>query len=428
MLTYEEARQKVIEMAGSRVGEPARERMELREALGRVLAERIFADRDYPPFDRSTRDGFAVRAADITAPGCTLEVISEIKAGDEFAETVGAHQCVEIMTGAGLPAGADAVVMVEHTRPCSSATVPPRQARSRGVGDSGAVLRQDRRVLIERPVERGQNIVPRGTEARAEQAVLEPGTRLGYAEVALAAQVGRSRVDVFRRPRLAVISTGDEVVSIESKPGPFHIRNSNGVSVAAQAAMAGAEPFSLGNVPDRMVELRSAIERGLEADILVLSGGVSMGKYDLVEQVLHELGTEVFFDAVAIRPGRPAVFGVSRGKLVFGLPGNPVSTMVTFELFVLPAIDLLGGAKPRPLPLFRAKLAAPVVQKAPLTHFLPARVSWAAGEALVEELPWQGSGDLVALAQANCFLVVPRTKLKLSAGEWIEVLPLRGRF
>jgi molybdopterin molybdotransferase len=182
----------------------------------------------------------------------------------------------------------------------------------------------------------------------------------------------------------------------------------------------------LGNAPDRLEDLRRMIQHGLKADALVLSGGVSMGKYDLVETVLRELRTEFHFDAVAIRPGRPAVFGICRGKPVFGLPGNPVSTMVTFELFVVPALDLLSGTEPRPLALFNAKLAKPVKQKAALTHFLPARVSWASGEALVEELPWQGSGDIVALAQANCFLVVRDSRLAMAAGELCEVLPRRG--
>jgi len=153
-----------------------------------------------------------------------------------------------------------------------------------------------------------------------------------------------------------------------------------------------------------------------------------MGKYDLVEVVLRELGAEFFFEGVAIRPGRPAVFGACRGKFTFGLPGNPVSTMVTFELFVLPALDSLSGAAPRPLPLFRARLAAPVRQTAALTHFLPARLAWCDGEPGVRELPWQGSGDIVALAQANCFLVVPQAKLELAAGDWVDVLPRRGMF
>jgi molybdopterin molybdotransferase len=258
--------------------------------------------------------------------------------------------------------------------------------------------------------------------------VLTQGTRLGYAELAMAAQVGRANISVFTRPRVAVLSTGDEVVDLKKRPGPFQIRNSNSVSLAAQATLAGAEPVSLGNAPDRKGELRAMIERGLDEDILVLSGGVSMGKYDLVEDVLRALGAEIFFDAVAIRPGRPAVFGVCRKRFVFGLPGNPVSTMVTFELLVVPAIDILSGMPPRPLATFKAKLAGPVVQKAVLTHFLPARVTWPEGEATVEELPWQGSGDIVALGKANCFLVVPETKLTAAAGEWVDVLPRRGTF
>jgi molybdopterin molybdotransferase len=182
----------------------------------------------------------------------------------------------------------------------------------------------------------------------------------------------------------------------------------------------------LGNAPDRIEELRKMIERGLQEDALVLSGGVSMGKYDLVEEVLRGLGAEFFFDAVAIRPGRPAVFGICRGKPVFGLPGNPVSTMVTFELLAVPAIDILGGSEARHVPLLKAKLLKGVEQKAALTHFLPAVLDWASGEATVTELPWQGSGDIATLARGNCFLVVHQSKLKLDPGEWVDVLPRRG--
>jgi len=403
MLSYENARHKVIEVVASRRAEPARETLAIYQALGRVLGEEIRADRDYPPFHRSTRDGFAVRAADLAKLPATLELIGEIKAGDTFGGEVGAGQCVRIMTGAGLPAGADSVVMIEHTKPAKT------------------------RVTFERLVERGQNVVPGGSEAKAGQVLLSPGVRLGYAELALAAQVGHHRVEVNARPRVAILSTGDEVVPVEKKPGPSQIRNSNSVSLAAQAALAGGEPVPLGNAPDSEPELRALIEQGLEADLLVLSGGVSIGKYDLVETVLRRLGAEFFFDAVAIRPGRPAVFSWCRGKPVFGLPGNPVSTMVTFELFVVPAIDLLSGTEPRPLALFRARLAAPLRQKAALTHFLPAQVTWREGEPLVQELPWQGSGDIVALAQANCFLVVPETRLEWGAGDWVDVLPRRDR-
>jgi len=404
LLSYEQARQEVIERVSARRQFPPRELVDLSEAYGRVLAEQVVADRDYPPFDRATRDGFAVRAPDLATRPATLEIVAEIKAGDAFTGTIGPGQCVQIMTGAAVPPGVDAVIMIEYTRPSKS------------------------RVTIERSVEPGQNIVRRGSEAKAGQALLAPGSRLGYAELALAAQVGKHRLSVFRRPAVAILSTGDEVVGVDQKPGPFQIRNSNGVSLATLAALAGAEPMQLGNAPDRIEELRTRIERGLEADVLVLSGGISMGKYDLVEVVLRELGAEFFFEGVAIRPGRPAVFGTSRGKFVFGLPGNPVSTMVTFELFVLPAVDLLSGAEPRPLALFRAKLAAPVRQTAALTHFLPARVEWAGGEPIVRELPWQGSGDIVTLAQANCFLVVPLAKPEFAAGECVDVLLRRGTF
>lgn len=402
MLPYEKAREKVIEVVSARRRELAVEACTLGGALGRVLAASVAADREYPPFDRSTRDGFAVRAADLAKLPATLELIGEIKAGDTFSGEVRAGQCAQIMTGAAVPRGADAVVMIEHTKP------------------------EKARVMFERAAERGQNIVPRGSEAHAGDRLLEAGTRLGYAELALLAQVGATSPRVFRKPRVAILSTGDEVVAVDVQPGAFQIRNSNSVSLAAQAALAGAEPVPLGNSPDLAGELRERIERGLEEDILVLSGGVSAGKYDLVEGVLRDSGAEFFFDAVAIRPGRPAVFGVCRDKFVFGLPGNPVSTMVTFELFVVPAIDLLNGAAARPLAAFKAKLAAPVRQKAALAHFLPAEVTWPGGEPTVRELPWQGSGDIVALARANSFLVVPPERLEIAAGEWVDVIPRRG--
>ena len=401
MLSFTEARQKVIAVADAMRREPARESIDIGNACGRILAEAIVTDRDYPPFDRSTRDGIAVRAADAKA-GATLRSIGEIKAGSGFDRAVGSGECVQIMTGAAVPEGADAVVMVEHTHAAGS------------------------QVTLERGAEPGQNIVPRGSEARGGRELLASGTRVGYAEMALAAQVGRHRVSVFVPPRVAILSTGDEVVDIAAQPGPLQIRNSNGVALEALVALAGGAAVPLGNAPDERGELRRRIERGLEADILVLSGGVSMGRYDLVEAVLADLGAEIFFDSVAMRPGKPAVFGRCQGKLVFGLPGNPVSTMVTFELFVTPAIDVLGGAAARPLPLFRARLAADVHERGEITHFLPARVDRATGEPEVTALDWRGSGDIVAVARANGFLMVPADKLDWAAGEWAMVLPRSG--
>ena len=396
MLTYEQARNKVIEQIGKRRGPHATISASVWDALGLVLAQEVKTDREYPPFDRSTRDGYALRANEV-APGASMKCAGEIKAGDTVGEPLAPATCVQIMTGAAIPRGADAVVMIEHTQ------------------------REGDMVRFERVPQTGQNIVPRGSEAAAGQTILRPGMRLGYAELALAAQVGAVELECAKKPRVAILSTGDEVVPVDEAPGAFQIRNSNSVSLAAQVRIAGGEPVVLGNAADRVEDLGDKIRGGLREDVLVLSGGVSMGEYDLVEKVLKAMGAEFFFDAVAIRPGKPAVFGACQGKPVFGLPGNPVSTMVTFELFVAPAIDLLSGAKARALPLLEARLAETLVEKPGLTHFLPARVEWRGPAPEVIALKWQGSGDIAALAVANCFLVVPPEREKIAAGESVSV-------
>jgi molybdopterin molybdotransferase len=397
MLSYEQARQIVIKQIGKNRNPPAIVPVNVWDALGYVLAQEVKTDREYPPFDRSTRDGYAVRAAEALA-GRTLLCVGEIKAGDTVSRPLTRESCVQIMTGAAVPSGADAVVMVEHTR------------------------RESDLVQFEQTARASQNIVLRGSEAASGQTILAPGMRLGFAELALAAQVGSMSLQCAKKPRVAILSTGDEVVLAEQAPGPFQIRNSNSVSTAAQVRIAGGEPVVLGNARDRADELGEKIERGLQEDVLVLSGGVSMGKYDLVETVLKAMGAEFYFDAVAIRPGKPAVFGICQAKPVFGLPGNPLSTMVTFELFVVPALDLLCGAEARALPLVEARLQEPLKEKPGLTHFLPARVAWRGATPEVTALRWQGSGDVAALAKANCFLVVAAEKEKLEAGENVSVL------
>jgi molybdopterin molybdotransferase len=397
MLTYELARRRVIEEVTAGKSPPAVERVRIEAALSRVLAQEVIADREYPPFSRSVRDGFAVRASDAVL-GAMLRCVGEIKAGEEWKQPFVPQTCVQIMTGAAIPDGADAVVMIEHT------------------------WREGDWVHFERAALPGQHIVPRGSEVQAGKPVLRPGARLGFAELGQAAQVGAVELEVAKRPRVAVLSTGDEVVPPEASPGAFQIRNSNSVSLAAQIRLAGGEPVPLGIAPDRAEALREAILRGLQEDVLVLSGGVSMGKYDLVEPVLKELGAELSFDAVAIRPGKPTVFGRCGDTFVFGLPGNPVSTMITFELFVVPALDLLSGADAQSLPLLRARLGASMNEKRGVTHFLPSRIEWPEGEPVVRSLRWQGSGDIAAVAQANCFLVVPEDREKLEAGEDVMVL------
>jgi molybdopterin molybdotransferase len=393
-LTFEEARACVL--ANARRGGGA-EPVHTLAAAGRVIAEDVAADRDYPPFARSARDGFAVRAADLQGGlPVELKIIGEVRAGQVFDGAIGAGEAVEIMTGAPLPRGADAVVMVEHTET---------------TGD---------RVKVGRRPQTGDNFSPQGVEARAGAVVLEAGRRLGFAEIALLAMAGRECLQVFRKPRVAILPTGDEIVEAGQRPEPFQIRNSNAWSLAAQVERAGGSPEVLPIARDNYESTRSLIERGLDADLLLLSGGVSAGKYDIVEKVLADMGAEFFFDRVKIQPGQPLVYGSVRDKQFFGLPGNPASTMVTFEVFARAAVELLSGANDAPLPLLRARLTCPFRHKPGLTRFLPARLSLD-GSTVAPEA-WQGSGDVASLARANAFLVAEADRESWEEGEDIRVL------
>ncbi|MBS1840020.1 MAG: molybdopterin molybdotransferase MoeA [Acidobacteria bacterium] len=402
MRTFEEARRDITRELGliAHPGALKYESVSLRNSLGRVLVNEIRADRLYPPFDRSLRDGYAVRASDV-APNAKLKLIGELKAGDTPQISVAPGTCVQIMTGAAVPQGADAVVMIEHTR--SEADT----------------------IVFDRPALAGQHIVPRGREAAEGQVLLVRSARIGFAEIAVAAQVGAIDLQVYRKPRVAILSTGDEVVSAEEKPGDFQIRNSNAYSLAAQVTLRGGEPVVLVNAKDTEQDLHEKIARGLKEDMLVLSGGVSAGKYDLVEKVLRDLGAHFHFDAVAIRPGKPTVFAICNGKPVFGLPGNPISTMVTFELFASLALELLSGAQAKPLAFLDARLGESLQEKTGLAHFLPARLTWPDGTPTIAPLKWQGSGDLAAVAKANCFLYIPADRSKFECGETVSVLPRR---
>ncbi len=388
---------------------------------------------------------------------------------------MGRGQAVAIMTGAPLPAGADAVVMVEHTAlaqgsranaakdaalgfaPRSHPNAAQNAALGWGTLGSGPDTPRSGRdtlggkfVDILRRVGVGENFVPRGSEARAGQLLLDRGRRLDHTGIAIAASAGKSRVQVFRKPRVAVLSTGDEVVEIDAKPGPAQIRNSNSYSLAAQVQNAGGEAVRLGIAPDEREPLRALIEQalieeGLACDLLLLTGGVSMGKYDLVEQVLGEMKAEFYFTGAEIQPGRPVVFGscgagaparadseaaagtrarapAPHKKYFFGLPGNPVSTMVTFELFARPMIEALAGMTPQRLIFLRARLKSEIRTKTGLKRFLPAVLSGEFENAEVELSRWQGSGDLAALARANCYVVIPPELERIEAGEWVSLM------
>jgi molybdopterin molybdotransferase len=418
-LSFEDAR-RVVEQHAAHLAGRESETVDLLDAAGRVLAERIAADRDIPPFPRSTRDGYAVRAADVANLTARLKVTGEIKAGPtgRAPSQVNRGEAVSIMTGAPVPQGADAVVMVEYTSP------------------------HDGLVEIAKSVVPGENIVPQGAEAKSGSVLLNEGTLINEAGIALAASVGKSRLKVFIRPRVAILTTGDEIVDVGTEPGPTQIRNSNSYSLAAQVRKAGGEPLILPIAPDEPHRLRELIEEGLRSDLLIMTGGVSMGRYDLVEEVLADLHAEFLFTGAQIQPGRPVVFGVvpydldslcgagvstheslHSHKYFFGLPGNPVSTMVTFELFARPMIEALSGMSPHPLVFLHARLKSEIRVKPGLRRFLPALLSGEYEQSEVELVPWQGSGDIAAQSRANCYIVVPPDREQIATGEWVAVMP-----
>jgi molybdopterin molybdotransferase len=407
VLTFEDAR-RIVEEHAARLHPSGKELVELLDAAGLILAEPVIADRDFPPFPRSTRDGYAVRAEDLSEPPVNLQVIGEIKAGSAEATLhVQPGQAAAIMTGAPVPVGADAVAMVEYTT-CT--------------GDQ---------VEIAKGVRAGENIVATGAEAKRGDHLLTAGTKLEPAAIGVAASVGRLRLLVYSKPRVAVLSTGDELVDVDVPPKHHQIRNSNTYSLAAQIQAAGGEALLLPIAPDEPQRLGELIEEGFDANLLLITGGVSMGKYDLVEQALTELAAEFFFTGALIQPGRPVVFGripwnsgseANQFKYFFGLPGNPVSTMVTYELFARPIQEALSGAIPRKLVWLHARLTSEFKTKPGLRRFLPAMLSGEFSKSKVEIVRWQGSGDIAAAARANCYIVIPPDRERIAAGEWVGVL------
>jgi molybdopterin molybdotransferase len=372
----------------------------LEAAEGRVLAESVRAERDQPPFDRATRDGFALRASDI---GVALRVVGQVRAGERWSgPAVGVGEAVEIMTGAPLPEGADAVVMVEHT----------------------ALEKEMLWVEAGRSLKRGENVVERGAEARTGAGLLPVGRLIGAAEVAVAASCGRAELPVFARPKVAIVATGDELVELASNVlDEAEIYNSNSYALAALVRGEGGEAVRLPIARDTVESLRERMDEANGCDLLLLSGGVSMGKFDLVEQVLAEAGAEFFFTGALIQPGKPVVFGrLANGAYFFGLPGNPVSTQVCFHLFVAPLLRALGG-RSSVAPMFsEARLEEDVRGGAKVTRFLPAEMTSAWNGVTVKVVGWQGSGDVSANARGNCYCVLPAGVEAFAKGEAVRVL------
>jgi molybdopterin molybdotransferase len=391
-LTFRDARECVVREVSARVPVLFTEEVPLAAAGSRVLALPATADRDLPALDRSVRDGFAVRAADLPGP---LKIAGEVRAGEAALAPLHPGEAIEIMTGAPLPAGADTVVMVEH------------------------VTRQEATLHLDRPATKGQFISRRGEEARAGQVLIEAGKRLDSSDLAVLASSGHATVSVFARPRVAILPTGDELVDVDAVPHPHQVRNSNVYSLARQVEVAGGSPEILPVARDREEHTRELIERALTADLLLLSGGVSAGKYDVVERVLADLGAEFYFDRVKIQPGQPVVFGRVRDRFFFGLPGNPGSTMVTFEILARAAVELLGGQRESVLPFALGRLTEPFHHKPGLTRFLPARLS---GMGDLVRVPWHGSSDMPAISRANAFLVADAEREQWNAGDTMPVL------
>jgi molybdenum cofactor synthesis domain-containing protein len=400
MIPFDEALEIVLREAPSLAAED----VALDASLARVLADDVAADRDLPAFDRAAMDGYALRSADVAAAPVALEIVGEVRAGQWPDLVVGPGQAARIMTGAPVPEGADAVQQVERTRPLD-----------------------EFRVTVGAPVGAGANVAPRGSEVRQGEVVLGAGRRIDPGAIAVLASAGKHRVRVGRRPLLALLVTGDEIVDVAARPGPAQVRNSNGPAAAAQARLAGAEVRVLGVAADRRGDIAGALRAGLDADVLVVSGGVSAGDYDLVEPALLDLGARFLFTKVAIKPGAPLVFGRLGRALVFGLPGNPVSAQATFDLFVRPALLKMQGARVVSRPRMEVELLGSVRNRSGRKSHVPARVRFEGGRLVARPVRSMGSGDLAAHARANALVIVEADREDAAAGEVAEAL-LLGNF
>lgn len=407
--SFDEAGAKVMKFArGLRTKRPRVDRVDLADASGRVLAKAVIADHDQPAFPRSTRDGFACRAAEISMREFLL-VAGMSHAGDAPAGPLLPGAVWEIMTGAPVPAGADAVVMLEHVK-----------------RDGGRI-----RLTPKRSIEAGENIVAQGAQAARGAELIPAGAAIGPAQIAVAAGCGYPALDVYVRPRVAILTTGDELVPVETEPGPGQIRNSNAPMLAALVTASGGEPWVLPRAADTAKALDAALTKAVEANLLLISGGVSAGKFDLVEPALTGIGARFHFTGVKIQPGKPLVFGeVKLGERVlpfFGLPGNPISSAATFLLFAAPVLAALAGCCEIGPRFVMAKLAKATDRKAKpgLTRFLPAWCEFNPkdrGIPVVATVPWHGSGDLPAFGLSNCFVVVPEEAGSLDAGTMVRIL------
>ncbi len=377
------------------------EKVNIMDSLGRVLAENIVAKRDHPPWDNSAMDGYAVifndiRSASKKAPAA-IKVIGEVPAGHIPSVKIGRGEAVKIMTGAPIPQGADTVVRVEDTE------------------SSGSM------VSIFKECESGENIRRRGEDVKNGDLVIEKGKKIRPAEIGMMASVGRAFIYVYQRPRVAVMSTGDEIADLDEEVSPEKIINSNSYALRSLAMDAGCIPTLLGIARDNKEDLTRRLTDGLTSDVIIISGGVSMGDYDFVKDVLAEMGMEMKFWKVSMKPGQPLAFGTIEGKPVFGLPGNPVSAMVSFYQFVMPAIKKMGGEKAIYLKTIEAVSDEDLEGKAGRTHFIRAIIDQKNGVYHARSTGDQGSGILTSMVRANGLIVIPEDSGPAKAGDKVKV-------
>lgn len=371
-------------------------------ALGFCLAQDVQSDIDMPPFDRSAMDGYAVIAEDTVNAPVELAVVEDIAAGHMPVKGILRGQASKIMTGAAVPEGADAVVKFEEAED----------------------LPVNGRVKILRPADSGKNISKRGEDMQTGQTVLHKGMPVRPQEIGILATVGKSYVEVFSAPTVGIISTGDELVDVGCKPSIAQIRNSNGYFLSAQARRLKAEVEILGVVRDTKSEISNIMRKGLQKDILILSGGVSMGEYDLVGDVMKDLNTTIYFEKVALRPGKPVIFGRKDKTFIFALPGNPVASFVTFELFIYPAIRKMMGFTSIHRATLKASLEKEILVRRKRREYRPAFLRMHNNTWLVSPVEWHGSADLLATTRANCLLIVREDAEKLTHGQMVDVILL----
>lgn len=395
MLSYNEALSAMLRI----IPQPEAEVVPLEKALGRVLAADCFADRDVPPFDKALMDGYAVRSRDLERGWRRFHIIGEAAAGAPCDLEAGPAEAVRIMTGAPLPPGTDSVIPVEDTEP-----VEPME------------------FVLGAKCETGANVRLEASEVQRESLVLEHGSLLGSSQIGVLAMFGKSGVSVYRRPLIVIASTGDELVDVSVVPGPAQIRDSNGPLLAAQVRSLGLDAPPTRRLKDSPEEVATFLDEHRAQDLLIFSGGLSMGEHDYVHQVLKQGGATVLFHKVAIKPGKPLLVARRDSQLIVGLPGNPVSSWVTFQMFVAPAIRKWMGMREPIAPTFRLPLSRAVKQRPGRLFFAPGRLSQGANGLEVTPIQTLGSSDLVAFAGAEILFCIPADRDSIDSGALVEVV------